>query len=376
MRKYEIDYLRVLAFLILILYHSGMVFVPWDYHIKNNETSTWFDFPMFFTNQWRLALLFVISGIGTYFSISRRSIQGFTLERFRRLMVPFIFGVLVIVPPQVYFERLVDGTFFSSFWDFYIHDAFTKGWYPDGGNLSWHHLWFILYLFVFSIVLVVVRKPLDSLSPYLKKSIAFHNGLGIFLVLSIPVFLCECFLRPYYPMTLGLVNDWFALSEYLWFFLCGYLIARCMDDIWPLFQKSRKLTLCIGVGAYLIYGLIYPLPDLVFIKAVLRALNVWGMIFALIGFAITYLNKNSKWLSYANEAVYPFYILHQTVLIGIAYYLRDWEMFIIVKFLIVVGGTTVICWVLYHFLIRKINILRFLFGMKPLVKKPVPQHII
>jgi len=376
-RYYEIDSLRVYAFLLLILFHAGMVFVPWDFYLKNNETSIWFDTPMFFSHQWRLPLLFIISGIGTYFSISRRSLKGFAGERFRRLFIPLIFGIIVVIPPQVYFERLAEGFSYSSYWDYYIHDAFTKGFYDNGrgGNISWHHLWFIMYLFIYSMVLIILKKPLDFFSPYLKKMTYLSKGLGVFLFLCIPVFLCEYFLLPHFPGNRALRSDWYILIEFLFFFLCGYLIARNINDIWPIFIKSKYLTLCIGIISYIIYANLYNLPGYEFLKAILRTLNVWCMLFAIFGFAIQYLNKKSKWISYANEAVYPFYILHQTAIIGIMYYIRNWELNIFVKFIIVVVGTTLICWVLYHFIIRKIGVLRFLFGMKPrtkIVSKPTP----
>jgi len=376
MRKYEIDYLRVYAFLLLILFHAGMLFVPWDFYIKNNETSKWFDLPMFFTHQWRLPLLFIISGIGTYFSISRRSLKGFAGERFIRLFIPLVFGIIVIVPPQVYIERLIQGFSYSSYWDFYIHDQFTKGYYGNGsgGNIGWHHLWFIMYLFIFSMLLIVLKKPLDAFSTYFKKMSQLLNGWIIFFFLCIPTFLSEYYLRPLFPMNLSLQSDWYIFSEYLWFFLCGYLISKNMDDIWPVLKKSKYATLLIGISCYLVYGYLFLLPGYEFEKALLRSIHVWFMLFSIFGFAIQYLTKKSSWLAYANEAVYPFYILHQTVMAVIIYYIRDLELNIFIKFGIVASGTFLICWILYHFLIRKIGILRFLFGMKPRPKMEIQKN--
>lgn len=371
MRKYEIDYLRVYAFLLLILFHAGMVFVPWDYYLKNNETSIWFDLPMFFTHQWRLPLLFIISGIGTCFSISRRNLKGFAGERFLRLFIPLVFGMLVIVPPQVYFERLVEGFSYSSYWDFYIHDEFTHGFYGNGrgGNMSWHHLWFIMYLFIFSMLLIVLKKPLDAFSHYFKKIVHFSRGWGVFLFLCVPTFLSHYFLEPIFPGNRALRNDWFLLSEYAWFFFCGYLISKNMNDIWPVFKKMKYPALILGLVTYSVYGQLYFSENVDLILSVARTLSIWGMLFAIFGFAVQYLTKGSRWLSYANQAVYPFYILHQTAIIGIIYYIRDWDVNIFTKFVIVVIGTTLSCWILYHFLIRKIGILRFLFGLKPLEPK-------
>src|SRR5690554_6223487 len=140
MRRYELDWLRVFVFSLLILYHTGMFFVPWGWHIKNNIIYEGLVWPMLFVNQWRLPILFVISGMGTYFSIRKRDSGGYALERLGRLGLPLVVGMLLVVPPQVYLERISTGAFRGSFFDFWPRHAFT-GSYPDG-NLSWHHLWF------------------------------------------------------------------------------------------------------------------------------------------------------------------------------------------------------------------------------------------
>jgi len=178
-----------------------------------------------------------------------------------------------------------------------------------------------------------------------------------------PTFLCEYFLRPNYPVTHGLFGDWFTIWNYLWLFICGYLFAKEMKTSWPVFSRMKYITLCLGIVAFICFQ-IPALNDVYLLKAALRTVNMWCWLFTLVGIAIDFLHTGSKWLSYANEAVYPFYILHQTAIIGIGYYIRNLEMSIFVKFLIVAGGTTLICWVLYEFLIKRIGILRFLFGMR------------
>ncbi len=149
MRRYDIDWIRVIVFDILIVYHVGMFFVPWDFHLKNNVIIPWFIKPMIFINLWRLPVLFVISGMGTRFAFSKRTGKQYIIERLKRLLIPLIFGILIIVPPQVYLERLSKGENFSSYFNFYPH--FFEGLYPTG-NFSWHHLWFLPYLLFMSLV--------------------------------------------------------------------------------------------------------------------------------------------------------------------------------------------------------------------------------
>lgn len=147
MRRYDLDWLRVIVFVLLIFYHVGMFFVApdWGWHIKNNITYEWIKYPMLFLNQWRLPILFIISGMGTSYALSRRTAWEFAAERTKKLLLPLIFGMLVIVPPQVYVEKISKGSIQGSYFEFWPSQAFI-GEYPVG-NLSWHHLWRIYYCF-------------------------------------------------------------------------------------------------------------------------------------------------------------------------------------------------------------------------------------
>lgn len=132
-RRYDIDWIRVLAFDILILYHVGLFFVPWHYHINNNKTVEWMSYPMYFIHQWRIPILFVISGMGTRFALSKSSGAGYIKERIIKLFIPLIAGILVVVSPQVYIERLTQGKITGSFFKFF--PSFFDGVYPNG-NLA------------------------------------------------------------------------------------------------------------------------------------------------------------------------------------------------------------------------------------------------
>ena len=130
MRRHDLDWLRVLVFALLIFYHVGMFFVPWDFHIKNNSIHNWLTYPMWFLNQWRLPILFVISGMGTYYALQKRTGKEFALERIKKLYIPLTFGMLFIIPPQVYLERLNKNQFTGSYFDFWPLEAFI-GIYPN-----------------------------------------------------------------------------------------------------------------------------------------------------------------------------------------------------------------------------------------------------
>src|SRR5690554_2031314 len=116
LRRYEFDWLRVLAFSLLVFFHTGMLFVSWEWHIKNNEISEIIEWPMIFISQWRMPLIFLISGVGVYYALGYRSPKVFMRDRIKRIFIPLFTGIFLMVAPQVYFERLTqgfDGNYFS-----------------------------------------------------------------------------------------------------------------------------------------------------------------------------------------------------------------------------------------------------------------------
>jgi hypothetical protein len=373
-RRYDMDWLRVLAFGLLILYHVGMFFVPWGWHIKNNWEYEWLQYPMVFLNRWRMPLLFIISGMGTYFSLGKRTGGQFAGERILRLLVPLVFGILVIVPPQVYIERIAHGQFTGSYLDFWPAQAFI-GEYPTG-NLSWHHLWFLPYILVYSLVLLPVflylrPRPNCSILNLMRRLCATRFGL---YWLAVPLLQLEWFLDPFFPITHGLVDDWFNLVYNLVLFLYGYLLVAVRANFWQNIQQYYRNYLAVGIMAFICFITIIHFEDgwqRHFPEAVFNQVNMLSWVFGLFGLAATYLNKPSKAIAYCNRAVYPFYILHQTVIIVLAYFIinKDWAL--APKFLYLSVGTFGICWLLYEFVIRRIDFLHLVMGVKAERKKVV-----
>lgn len=368
-RRLDLDWLRVMVFGLLIFYHVGMFFVPWGWHIKNNVIYSELRWPMLFVNQWRLPILFVISGMGTAFALSRRTIGQFIKERNARLGIPLVFGMLVIVPPQVYIERLADGDFVGSYLSYWTTVAFD-GIYPLG-NLSWHHLWFLPYLLIFSLILAPVfilirNSPQSGFLTGLRNTLE-KKPLALFLFI-IPLFLYESLLEPFFNVTHDLVSDWFNFVSSLTLFFYGFLLISVKKAFWRAIDRIKKYTLGIGISTFtglLIIWLFFKDSTIIhFIEAFLKVTNLWSWILTIFGYAAIYLNKESKLLQYCNRAVYPFYILHQTVMIIIGYFIMDLEWSFLPKFLLMVVGTFGISWLLYEFLIRRVFFLRPLFGLK------------
>lgn len=378
-RRYDIDWLRVIAFYLLILYHVGMIFVPWGFHIKNNSTAEWFETWMSFLNQWRLPLLFTISGIVVYHSLGKRTGGNFLLERTQRLIIPLIFGMLVIVPPQIYFERISNGVQFANYWEFW-KTVFNFVPYPLGGSLSWHHLWYVLYVFSYSLVALPLFLFLRN-----EKSIGLRNKLGVFIknhpnliyLIFIPLFLFSISLADRFPTTHGFFDDWYNHSISFTLFVSGFFISAIngLTDV-MVAKRKQSLILALVPSIFLllfVWGPTFEIfndrtPDFGFIYQILKWILVPCWIYTFLGYGKLLLNKTSKVLTYANESVYPLYILHQTVMIAIGYYVIQWNWGIIPKFFLLVVLTFGGSFAVYELLIKRFNITRILFGMKSIKK--------
>lgn len=369
MRRYDLDNLRVIAFGLLIFYHVGMVFVPWQNHIKDTQTHEELVLPMLFLNQWRLSILFVISGMGTYYALSKRSGGQFAKERLIRLFIPLVVGMALIVPPQVYFEWLDQGRFSGNYFEFYSDKAFWKP-YPDGGAISWHHLWFILYLLIFSLILIPAFRYLHKNSEawlIRKMQSLSKSRLGLYLLI-IPLFLWETYLAPIFPSTHALIGDWYNLINYCTLFFFGFLLISLKDIFWQTVIKNKHLYLLCGIVAFpLLMFLWFGTDDFsgkLYISSFVKVVNLWSWILTIFGYGATYLNKPSKFLSYANESVYPLYILHQTVIVILCYYLKQTNLDFFPKFTLMVVGTFGFSLIIYEFGIRRYKWIRPLFGLK------------
>ncbi len=371
-RRYDLDWLRVGVFALLIFYHVGMFFVPWGWHVKNDVIYPELRWPMLFVNQWRLPILFVISGMGTYFAYSYRTPGRYALERLGRLGIPLVFGMLVVVPPQVYVERLATGAFTGSYWEYLAGPAFS-GVYPEG-NISWHHLWFLPYLLLFSLVLARpfrrIRDRPGRLVGWVRRRLRSPWG---WLVFILPLYIYEALMEPFFNVTHALVGDWFALANFGTLFFYGFVLTAAGKDFWDFAIRYRGRNLLMGILSFAALLVLWQYPDTTlrhFTEAGLKVVNLWTWIFVLFGYAAVLLNRPSNLLRYCNRAVYPFYILHQTLTVAIAYFLMDTDLGLPAEFAILSLGTFGGSLLIYHFLIQPLRILHPFFGVKE--RKPIP----
>lgn len=373
-RRYDLDWLRLIAIAILLFYHTGMIFCSWGFHIKNNETSQVFDFWMVWLHPWRMPMLLFISGAGTYMALGKRTKKQFAGERFRRLFIPLLFGMFFVVPPQIYFEYYDK---YPNFWEFY-KTVFEFKTYPPG-SFSWHHLWFVLYLLVYSLVLLPFLGFIRSERSANFKLTArkwLSTSWGMLLIPSVFIFLTQLLLRPYFPKELHNMTDLSYIVFYGCFFFFG-VVFYSDQELWQSIEKNRKKLL---IAALLIiipfYGVfmhwhkvidtgIHDDRTLDLIFDISSIFLSWFTLITVIGYGQRYLNKPNPILPYTNEGLYPFYILHQTVIIWLGFYICQLEWSIAAKFWSVSLLTLLFCLVFYFALIRPFNVMRLFFGVKP-----------
>ena len=358
-----LDWLRVIAIFVLIFFHTGMLFVGWGWHITNDEVIERLQWPMDLSHRLRMPLLFVIAGAGMWFALQRRIGQAFVGERTVRLLVPAIIGIFLIVPPQIFIERISHGAWHGGYLDFYTQRVLQFQPYPTG-DFSWHHLWFIVYLYVYVLLLLPLMLWWRKARPALKP------GAWIAL-LALPLGINEALLKPVFPETHNLVHDWYLFNHYLLFTVYGFALAAS-PSTWEWLAKFRRpvlaITLAITIGLLSSFaaGLVDHGSRA---DAIWANVFTWLWIMVFLGYGRQYLSFGNRLLSWARDASYPIYILHQTVILVIAYFVirQPWAAW--TKFWIVALSTLVVCVVLYELVLRRVALLRLAFGIKQSQKK-------
>lgn len=371
-RRADLDWLRVLAFSLLIFYHAGMAWSGWSWHVTSADSIAWLREAMRFLNRWRMPLIFVVSGAAVVLALGTRTPNAFVKDRLKRLLLPLVFGMLVLVPPQVYLERLYRGQFTGSFFEWLPH-AFD-GVYP-GGNTSWHHLWFIAYVLVLTIVLLPyflwARSAAGQAAQDAAGRLVARTGLQ--WAMALPLAAATLWLAPISYNTNGLIGDWYGLAYYGVLLIYGAFLFASPPLLMAL-QRQRYLSLAVGVAAYtclyvvFFNGEVRPViaPDVRPAYALLSAINTMAWLFAILGFAHRYFTRRPAFLAEATEAVYPFYLIHQTVAVIAVYWLLTTGVPSLAAFILTVLATFLGTWFVYAGLVRPWSWVRPLFGMKPL----------
>lgn len=367
-RRYDLDWWRVISIFLVFLHHIGMPFNGDDFHIMNETSSKLLDDIMVFFEQFRLPLLFIISGTGTVFAFSKRTWSQFIKERASRLVIPLVFGVLIIVPPQTYIENINS---YGSFIDFY-KNIFN--------HIEVNHLWFIENLFYLSVgsipyILFIKSKAAITFKKTIDQFCAKPLGMVAFVI---PLIILKIVSKKYYPEDDTDITNLSTTLFYGYFFIAGITLAGT-TSLWSSLRKYRKhnlLLTCIAIILFYTYYLLpndiastyWDIPTRWNIWYGVSALVSWTVIITLLGYGQGWFSKSSVLLTKLNEAIYPFYILHQTVLILIGYYVLQQPWNIPVKLSVLAMTSFFVIVFIYRCVVYPFKITRFLFGMKKQTK--------
>tara|TARA_R110002033_G_scaffold12313_10_gene37439 strand:- start:862 stop:2034 length:1173 start_codon:yes stop_codon:yes gene_type:complete len=380
-RRYDLDWLRIIAFGLLIFYHCGMFYVTWDWHVKSRFASDAIEPLMMLTSPWRLTLLFLIAGVATRFMADKMNTRKFLAVRMTRLWPPLLLAMFVIVPPQSYFEivealQAANGLGAGhSDWlrDFYIKYVTGSGnWCDADGCLitpTYNHMWFVAYLILYTLALLVVRPLLRRVPPATSALLA-----GPLLIITPWLYLTalRLILFPVFGHSNDFRNDWYAHALYFSIFLLGFAIAKYQ----PFFDRCVKLrwiALVIALAcwaALVVYQGAYsessdPPAWLAVVMHSVRELDAWCAIIAAIGLAHRYLSNNDGPLrQMLSQAIFPFYLIHQTIIVVVGHYLEAMQLPLAIEAPSLIAITIFGCWLFYD-LGRRIPFLRIWIGLPP-----------
>lgn len=372
-RHYGMDWLRIGAFQLLILYHVGMAFVPWDFPVKVSRPIDWATIPMFLTNPWRLSLLFVVSGYASAALFAKEGrIASFLRSRAARLGMPLLFGIVVLAPPQAWVWVVTHAGYPHGFVAFVVRDYFRPQSLHGVIVPTWMHLWFVAYLLAYTLVLGAALALPGRMRQTLRRWLEGALAGPALLPLGVAwVYLARALLAPGWVETHALVDDWSAHAVYLPCFLFGYALAGS-PALWAAIGRWWKLAGVLALAGWLTTGwaeVVWPgdspaPPAMRPVLRLARATESWGAIIALLGLADAYWNRDGRWRATLAEAVFPFYLIHQTIIVAVGYGLLATPTGPLARFILLVAATWAGCWAFY-LLGRRIGWLRPLIGLKP-----------
>jgi hypothetical protein len=357
--------------LIVFLYHSASFFDTGDWPIKNPDTSMGFTIFMYTIAPWFMPFMFLLSGAGSWFALEYRDSKEYIWERAKRLLVPyFSIGFFILIPPQDYWEHTTHSRFTGSFLQFIPHYLKTNNWMSFGD----FHLWFLYYLFILSFICLPLmiylkseqgRKVIDKIA----NLCSHREAIYLFVV---PLALGQVILKPLFPH----INSWADIILYIMCFVIGYIIQGD-ERFTRAIRKDGWIGIIPGISIFIItvYFLYKPENIGTYIKHptfsiscmifwAMAYLYAWCMMVFLLSIGTLFLNFTNKTLSYCNEAVLPFYVLHQTLIMFDGYLIINWQTNLPLKFAVLIVMSFAMVMLIYELIIRRNRTMRFLFGLK------------
>lgn len=379
-----LDGLRTAAFALLIPYHVGMYYVTWDWHVKSPAASEALEPFMMLSAPWRLSLLFLIAGAACQGLMARRGAWGTLKDRSLRLLLPLVFGMAVVVPPQAYYEVLTkapqllpgDGGYLD-FWRAYLQG----GRYCRGSDCmdvpTWNHLWFLPYLWLYA----VVGAALTGLLRWRPPAAALPDGAWLLLP-ALPLALLRVFVLPHHPETHDPGNDLYNHLQYGLVFAIGWASRTPLAaGFWAAARRLRWPALGMALLAWAVlvaymqhYAVIEPPAGVVVAARTLRASLGWWAIVAACGWAQRAFPRESPALRRAGAAVFCAYVLHQSVIVVLSQWLKPLALPWGLEALLLVALTFAVCAAAYLAL-RRVPGLALLVGIQRRAQAALPASV-
>jgi peptidoglycan/LPS O-acetylase OafA/YrhL len=378
-RLHYLDWLRVLAILGVFIFHAVHPFDATDWHIKNGDQSLIVTLVfVIFLYPWGMPLFFLLSGAGSWFALRRRTWRQFVKERTMRLFIPFLIGSVLFLPLQAYLEwshKTQIGVFDGPFLEFVINRGvgYQPGFSPMIFGWLGYHLWFLGFLFAYALISLPILLWLkcdggQRFVGWLAKICERRSGLLFF---TLPLILVQIILRPLFLAE----HDWADFIFTLVFFVSGYILymderfLKAIRRDWPIMLAigiiSTLFFFVIGaMGVAMDWAVAIGTPEF-FLLWIVFSVNSWCWTLFIINICMRSLDFTNRWLQYGQEMIMPFFLVHQPVIISIAFFVVQWDVNLWVKLLVVVLGSFVISLCVVELLVKRFNPARALFGMKP-----------
>ena len=374
-RRYDLDWIRVGAFGLLILYHVGLVYGVYDWHVHSVHTFEWMREAILVTNPWRLTLLFLVSGAALRFMTLRRTPRQVARARFERLVPPLVFGAVVLVPIQSWIEAMDKGGWPGGVAGYaaWMAREFSLSGLADGVPVN--HLWFIVYIAAYSLVTILLwRRPglIDRIGGWLE---AHLTGPRLLILPILYLVAIRIGLFPWFGITNTLHNDWYNHALSLGAFVFGFSIVG-RETIWRGMERYRWIALGLAVMALPIMmaqvwhpggRAFWGVP-----KAIVYGVDQWATIVAILGFGSKHLRaRGGPVLNYLTEATFPLYLAHQTVLVAAVWIIRPAHLPVGLEALALIAITFLGSFAIFE-AVKRVDILRPLWGLKPRDGRPWP----
>jgi len=374
-RLHYLDWLRLLAILGVFLYHASRPFIHQEWLIGDESKSVLLSFIfLVFLGSWGMPLFFLIAGTGSLFALRRRSGRQFLVERAKRLLIPYILGCILLSPVQFYLEWIHKDWYRGSFmafiprlWQSLRDETIGPSFFEALGS----HLWFLAFLFLFSLIALPLFLWLKT-EPgwrFISRLGALGERRGGILLLAIPVVLVRFALQPFFPG----YTDWADFLYMLFFFVAGYLLYA--DERLTLaVRRDGRVALITGLfcTATMLLALVIgggqewlddPGALGFYLAWALAGINGWCWTIAALSFGMRYLDFRNSWLAYGQQAVLPFFVFHQPVIVAIAFFVVGWPVALILKLPVIMLGSFAGTVGFYHLVLRRIGPVRALFSI-------------